>query len=595
MNTERRQAGWRSLSPLSIAERIHRDQRGSLSIMGVFSIFFLTVLLGMIFNVGRQVDDKLRMQNAADAAAYSGTLTVSRGMNAISYSNHLLCEIFALTAYMREARLDPNSTELPDWDGEALAMYPQHLEKHAIEHQNNVRRSQGLPPLNTLNGGYEGDVLDVWDLVARHAFVELGNKAGLGTLGYDKFVRLGKALSDKIPLERDMVRTFEPMAREHSRLTLSVFEYLLSGGDGDFPIENEDHRPRTPEGGLITRFQRSVVRFTPEMSQRVAQEIAERHGESTRNQHRGRDLTAVLYRTDASRFDEYREEERDTRLLPVIDPTFAGGDLSVSYSFDPRFFTDYSSLTDDQFYFKKSYDTRTQLAKHYLQEWIYVWLDRYFTQRHQERRSGRARGPYGRDVASLSQLANFWRIFTCAQLDKMLHEEFPKSNLPFVIRVKNRNNWDLRSGNPRFVPDQYALEEEYHCVAVVAWTHTRQFGPGIYRNPLNGDQRSIADDTYAFTFAEAKFFLPTPRYRCCPWGEWRFDSTTGTRYFITYYDNWPRDWSTFNQNWRTKLVPTWTVELPEMLARHPGGDVDDLTTPQLSNLTLQDIHLLNSH
>ena len=59
MSTEQRQARWRSLSPLRLAERIHRDERGSLSIMGVFSIFFLTVLLGMIFNVGREVDDHL--------------------------------------------------------------------------------------------------------------------------------------------------------------------------------------------------------------------------------------------------------------------------------------------------------------------------------------------------------------------------------------------------------------------------------------------------------------------------------------------------------------------------------------------------------
>lgn len=641
MNTERAHSVWRWFSPLSVAGRLHRDERGSLSVMGVFAIFFLTVLLGMIFNVGRQVDDKLRMQNAADAAAYSGTLTVSRGMNAIAYSNHLLCEIFALTAYMREARLDPNSRALPDWDDELLAKYPRttppqepnDLEKHAIEYHNNLRMTnpatQGQPPLRYLVDPktgkplpMAGDVLDVWEKVAQQAFVELGSKA-FGDSGakveslYDRFVNLGEALVLKIRLERNMLDTFEPMAREHSRLTLSVFEYIL-GGTGPFPVDypppqDQGQNRATPgpqldprrdrpgngfQGGLISQFQRSVVYATPEMAQRVAQELAERHGEGTQSQHRGRQLTAVLYRTDASRFDgsPIREDDRDARLLPVINPNELNGDLFGCQTFDPQLFPNYSSLTVDQLYFKIAYETRTRLAKHYLEEWIYHWMDRYFTQRHRERRSQNSQGPYGRDVASLSQLANFWRIFTCGHLDRLLNEEFPKSNLPFVIRVKNRQNWSFANIEPRFLPDQQALEREYHCVAVVAWPHTRQFGPGIYRNPLNGDNRSAADDTYAMTFAQAKFFLPRARYRCCPWGRWvRVGGAIPNRQYIPYYDNWPRDWSTFNQNWRTKLVPTWTDQLPAILTQHPGGSVNDLSTPNMGNLTLRDLHLLNSH
>ena len=56
-----------------------RDERGSISIVSVFAVLFLAMLLGMVMNVGRHVDGKLRMQNAADAAAYSGGVVLGAG------------------------------------------------------------------------------------------------------------------------------------------------------------------------------------------------------------------------------------------------------------------------------------------------------------------------------------------------------------------------------------------------------------------------------------------------------------------------------------------------------------------------------------
>src|SRR5208283_1670835 len=84
--------------------KLHRDERGSISIVSVFAVMFLAMLLGMIMNVGRHVDGKIRMQNAADASAYSGGVALSRGMNTLAFTNHLLCDVFAVTAILREAR-----------------------------------------------------------------------------------------------------------------------------------------------------------------------------------------------------------------------------------------------------------------------------------------------------------------------------------------------------------------------------------------------------------------------------------------------------------------------------------------------------------
>jgi hypothetical protein len=89
--------------PGRLARRGHQDQSGSISILSVFAVLLLTMLLGMLMNVGRQVDGKIRMQSAADAAAYSGGLVLARGLNSIAFTNHLLSEVFAMNAWMREA------------------------------------------------------------------------------------------------------------------------------------------------------------------------------------------------------------------------------------------------------------------------------------------------------------------------------------------------------------------------------------------------------------------------------------------------------------------------------------------------------------
>ena len=105
-----------------VARRTHLDESGSISILSVFAVLLLTMLLGMVMNVGRQVDGKLRMQNAADAAAYSGGLVLTRGLNSLAFTNHLLCEVFAMTAFMREAR---DAQEAAKYVPEILAAWQQ--------------------------------------------------------------------------------------------------------------------------------------------------------------------------------------------------------------------------------------------------------------------------------------------------------------------------------------------------------------------------------------------------------------------------------------------------------------------------------------
>ncbi len=90
---------------------VHRDQSGSISIASVFSFIFLTILLGMVINLGRHTDRKVKLQNGADAVTFAGSSIMARSMNTLAFTNNLLCDVFALTAYLREAR-DRNAEAL---------------------------------------------------------------------------------------------------------------------------------------------------------------------------------------------------------------------------------------------------------------------------------------------------------------------------------------------------------------------------------------------------------------------------------------------------------------------------------------------------
>jgi hypothetical protein len=156
--------------------RLHRDQRGTISVLTVFAAMILTMLLGMVMNVGRHADGKVRMQNAADAAAYSGGAVVARGMNALAFTNHLLSDVFAMTAFLREAR-DRNA-------------------------------EQYTPP-----------ILDAW---AQLGPVFAGSP-------FPKFAALGQAITAKVPLERDLVGRYGDWGAAVSERILPLLEEILEG------------------------------------------------------------------------------------------------------------------------------------------------------------------------------------------------------------------------------------------------------------------------------------------------------------------------------------------------------------------------------
>ncbi len=156
--------------------RLHRCQEGTISILSVFAVLLLTMLLGMVMNVGRQVDGKIRLQNAADSAAFSGSSALARGLNTLAFTNHLLSDMFAMTAFMREAR------------------------------DRNAQR-------------YVPRILAAWNQIG----------PVFQRSGFPKFERLGAAIVQKTPLEQELVRTYSDWAAAASERVLPLVEEILRG------------------------------------------------------------------------------------------------------------------------------------------------------------------------------------------------------------------------------------------------------------------------------------------------------------------------------------------------------------------------------
>jgi hypothetical protein len=75
----------------------HDDERGVLSMPMLFVFLGLTLLFSFLNNASLVVARKIETQNAADAVAYSTSLQLARGMNAVTATNHLIGELHAIT------------------------------------------------------------------------------------------------------------------------------------------------------------------------------------------------------------------------------------------------------------------------------------------------------------------------------------------------------------------------------------------------------------------------------------------------------------------------------------------------------------------
>lgn len=513
--------------------RLHGDQSGSISVASVFAVLLLAFLLGMVMNSSLQVDQKVKMQNAADAATYSGAVVIGRGLNTVAFSNHLLCDVFALTAFMREAQ---------------------------------DRKAESLTP----------EILRNWARIGP-AFAESE---------FSKFAELGVAIEDKVPHEREVVRTFSDWAAAASALMKPVFEQILS-------------EERIPE------FQSAVARTTPQLAQSAMEEVARRHGQAWP---RPTKLSGCLWRTNGA---------------TVVASGVTRGGIVV----DP--------VTDDvpgrEVYMEHARSQRFELAHRYLRNWNDESL------------------PLFDGYVKMSQFSNLWRIFTGGHLQKLLEEDYPHRNLPFQVLAPPGEVADIEGRLGYYSPDEMArlntylegcsgreaadinryLEQYCMVVGVVYREKMADRIPGIFRNP-------VAPDTQAF--AQAMVFVPKRRLiKVWPGagGGGGFDPSTQTGIpgqgvgvggpppapspppppappppggeppkeeeiepLVVRQDVWyhPDAWSLICQNWTAQLVPATCSRIPRILSTRPESSASsDFDLPALSELGVEDFLWISNH
>lgn len=533
-------------------ERVHRDERGSISIVTVFTLLMFTILLVMLVNIGTHVDDKLKMQNAADASTYSGGLVLARGMNGIAFGNHLLCDVFAMTAFLREARDRNAESQVPT-------------------------------------------VLAAW----RRTGELLQNAEFL------KFRLLGQAIIDKVPKEQEAVTAYGEMSASAARLTLPVFEHILAER-------------------LIGRFQRDLLETVPQIAQQVTNEVARRHGllgpsdqdgssplAARYEEQRGRQY-GVLWKTSVQPVALGDEVTPQRRTLPVVDP-------------DPNEL-DYPQLDYAEEYLRAALQQRRDISKRYLNDWNFDRLTLF------------------RLGAKMSSFYPLWRAATCGQLEKLLNQDYPLTNLPLVIRrtddgremqaiirqsenlfpdfrMSVLNDWDypiVMDGIRGTVDLNNYLDRNFHFVGVVTRRHRPETGPGVFHNLLS-------NQSDAQTFSQAMLFIPRPRKvlgdrsaRTGGSGS-TLESLGGTFGYtaevgaggatlgggqqrpvnvydeIWFLEGWPTNFDLFNQNWMVQIVPATTRNMPQILGANPGGDLSAFRMPNYGNIPSRTLKQVNHH
>ncbi len=514
-------------SPSKAAEllkRLHRDQRGTMSIVSVFAVMLMAMLLGMLINSARQVDSKIKMQNAADASAYSGGVVIARGMNSLAFTNHLLCDVFALTAFMREGR---------DRNAESF-----------------------VPP-----------VLAAWSQIG----------PVFASSGFPKFDALGSAISQKVPMEQEMVLRYSEWAAAASELMLPVLEDILA-------------EEQIPE------YQRALIAATPQLAQMATAEITWQHddyvpmadvnaqpaafasspshtcgdgatGTTTASYDSG-PMAGVLWRTIGDVVGGSSEDSRTT--LPAVDPTLGEEE-------------------DQEAYRRQARAQRRVRAQGYLAEWNNASLRAFDRE------------------ANMSQFGNLWRSFTCGQLEKLLSEH-PDTNLPQMIRDRTRDGLSQND----------YLEQQFMYVSMVYRKQIGEMLPGLFSNPLESDSQA---------YAQVMLFVPEPRLikkqgtRCdspsrpdlniggVPGNFISFPVTdeqdpldpSEQEQWVVCRQSRPRGWDLWNQNWTCQLVPATTNSMPVLLESDPRGMSPvisipfDLKLPNLQGLDGAALRRLSTH
>lgn len=534
--------------------RVHSDEQGTLSIVTVFALLMFTMLLIMIVNVGTHVDDKLKMQNAADASAYSGGLVLARGMNGLAYTNHLLSDVFAMTAYLREAR---------DRNAESL-----------------------VPP-----------ILEAWNRIGER----------LSEAEFEKFAALGAAIIDKVPKEAETVESYGELNYGAAMLSLPVFEHILAERlIGEFQRE------------LIVSLPTVAQAATDEVARRHGLlERSSQEGSSTKAQDyetkRGRQM-GVLWRTNRMPVSLADETDPRTRTMPVVDPDpfeedyvqLTDADVYLRMAIEQRRNLAVSYLRDWNFDRLRVFNHDAKMSAYFhlwriatcgqlnqLLDIEYPVTNVPMMLRHtqdgvpMEALIRRAESPDGDN--SLNRRREDDYPFVMYNLrDSTDLNSYIDTNMHFVGVVYRSHRNELGPGLFENPLNQSSDAQAFAQVRLfIPRPRSIRYVPGRSSGDDGGTGTDVTGLGGTFGFTSR---LEVPRER--PPSVATPGNELDERWVL---EGWPTHFDLLNQNWMVQLVPATTPNLGSILSANPGGDVSSMRVPTYGGAHTRILKGINNH
>ena len=513
---------------------LHRDERGTISILSVIVLLMLTMLMGMILNVGEQIDDKIKMQNAADAATYSGGVVIARGLNTIAFTNHLLSETFALTAYFREGR-----------DRYAESMV--------------------------------SDVLDAWEIVGPQ----------LAMSDFQLIKDIQPAMAPKIQMERQIVSAFGEMTAIKSRVLLPALQTIL--GMPETPGATTQNAQDAAMSHLIPTFQRAVVVAIPSAVVEVTTEIAKRNtpGQNSRQ------VQCVLWSTQTVPVQVINHNDPLQRLLPAVDPAYEGPDISYLSSGEIRAYQQLARnrrnelartylshwIGDDNYdlgpFERETLSTGGRVSAKKSQ---FINLFRGFT------------------CAKLQELLTL--EYPNTNLPHVIRQPLTRSGFRATYEewTDTTGSGGVSHGSHghyQLISQQEYLDLDFTFDGAVYRPQRQPTMPGMYRKPVQGDFFTFA--RVSVYLPRPRFRTSgCPRFYCIAVDG--FDGSSGCNTPCDdSHLGWPTEWSLFSQNWAARMIPTSAENTISLLQTNPQQVAPGVTLPNVNSINVQDLKAINFH
>ncbi len=93
-----------------------RDENGQSALFAVLTLMLLMIVIAYTYNVGTTVSQRVRLQNAADAAAYSGAVVEANALSSIAWLNN--CETYLhakLEQHMLDVVMYSTASSIANW------------------------------------------------------------------------------------------------------------------------------------------------------------------------------------------------------------------------------------------------------------------------------------------------------------------------------------------------------------------------------------------------------------------------------------------------------------------------------------------------